>query len=82
MHFEVLQNAHSQWHWRLKASNGRVIADGAETYVRREDCIHGLLLVAEVNDDTRVQAGTITSLLGGETVGSLRRNERPHALNL
>lgn len=25
------------WRWRLKAGNGQILADGAESYTRRED---------------------------------------------
>jgi uncharacterized protein YegP (UPF0339 family) len=38
-YFEVHQSAgNEQWYWRLRAKNGRIIADGAEGYTRRSDC--------------------------------------------
>jgi uncharacterized protein YegP (UPF0339 family) len=36
--FEVYKDAAYQYRWRLKASNGRIIADSAEGYVNRRDC--------------------------------------------
>lgn len=27
-----------EWHWRLRASNGRVVADGAEGYATKSGC--------------------------------------------
>lgn len=32
---EVYQDTQSQWRWRLRAANGRTIADSAEGYTRR-----------------------------------------------
>ncbi|QDT52428.1 hypothetical protein Pan44_04390 [Caulifigura coniformis] len=33
------------WYWHLKASNGRIIADGAEGYTNENDCLAGISLV-------------------------------------
>lgn len=35
----VYQSVDSQWCWRLVARNGRIVADGSETYTRRADCV-------------------------------------------
>lgn len=45
MAFYVYQDASRQWRWRLKAVNGRVIADSGEGYVSRTECINGIRLV-------------------------------------
>ncbi len=45
MRFELFRDAAGHWRWRLRAANGEVIADSAESYVRREDCEHGIVLV-------------------------------------
>lgn len=34
---EVYKDARGQYRWRLKAGNGRVVADSGESYSRRED---------------------------------------------
>lgn len=33
------------WRWRLRANNGQIIADSAEAYVSKADCLHGISLV-------------------------------------
>lgn len=30
--FDIYQDTAGEWRWRLKAANGRIIADGAEGY--------------------------------------------------
>lgn len=35
--FQVYQDAAGQWRWRLRAANGRIVADGAESYTRMRD---------------------------------------------
>lgn len=49
-HFQLFQSdKNNQWYWRLRAAgNGKIIADGAEGYARRSDCIAGIRLVSEV----------------------------------
>lgn len=54
--FELYKDRQGQFRWRLKASNGKIIADSGEGYVRRIDCEHGIELVkgeaaaAEIKD--------------------------------
>lgn len=31
----IFQDAAGKWRWRMKASNGRIVADSAEGYARR-----------------------------------------------
>ena len=45
MRFELYRDAGGAWRWRLRATNGNVLADSAEGYARREDCEHGIALV-------------------------------------
>lgn len=45
MRFELYRDAAGGWRWRLRTQNGNVVADSAESYVRREDCEHGIDLV-------------------------------------
>lgn len=47
MHFETYQDAAGEWRWRLKADNGRTIADSGEGYKNRLDCIEGIELVKD-----------------------------------
>ncbi|OUM01767.1 YegP family protein [Variovorax sp. JS1663] len=44
-YFFVYKDHASQWRWRFVASNGRTIADSAESYHNLQDCEHGIALV-------------------------------------
>lgn len=45
MHFVIYRDSIGQWRWRLKAANNRVVADSAESYWNKADCISGITLV-------------------------------------
>ena len=45
MYFEVYRDTINNWRWRLWSSNGRIIADSAEGYVNKSDCLNGIDLV-------------------------------------
>ncbi|HYD67601.1 YegP family protein [Azospirillum sp.] len=43
--FYYKKDAKGEWRWRLKHSNGNIIADSGEGYKNKEDCLHGISLV-------------------------------------
>jgi len=55
MRFEIYQQQHTlltpasgangDYRWRLRADNGRIVADSGEGYRNRADCEHGINLV-------------------------------------
>lgn len=45
MRFELYKDHTGGWRWRLRATNGNVVADSAESYVHRADCERGIELV-------------------------------------
>jgi len=45
MAYYKYQDSQRQWRWRLRTSNGRIIADSGEGYVSEEDCDRGIELV-------------------------------------
>ncbi len=45
MKYQLYRDRNNEYRWRLRASNGRTIADSAESYTNREDCLHGIALV-------------------------------------
>ena len=45
MKYNVYRDYLNQWRWRLKAANGKIIADSGEGYVNYGDCIHAIGLV-------------------------------------
>lgn len=45
MKFELYRDVAGEWRWRLKAANGRNLADSAEGYARKGDCFKAIRLV-------------------------------------
>ena len=45
---EVYQAADG-WRWRIRARNGRIVADSGESYRRREDAERGLQITLETD---------------------------------
>ncbi len=48
-----LLSAPTEWRWRLRASNGEIIASG-ESYVHKADCMHAINLVKTTSSATPV----------------------------
>lgn len=40
--FIIYRDSRGEFRWRLKAANGRVIADGAEGYKTKRGCLNGM----------------------------------------
>ena len=47
MHFLVYQDRVNQWRWRLVAANNKIIANSAEGYWTKADCLGGISLVKQ-----------------------------------
>jgi len=45
MHFKIYKDTTGDWRWNFKAANGRIVADSAEGYRNRSDCLNGISLV-------------------------------------
>jgi uncharacterized protein YegP (UPF0339 family) len=45
MHYRIYKDTAGQWRWRLLATNSRIIADSAESYWNKADCMAGINLV-------------------------------------
>ena len=39
---EIYRDGRREWRWRLKASNGRILADSGEGYRRRASMLRGI----------------------------------------
>lgn len=44
MYYSLYKDRIGEWRWSLFASNGRIIADSAEGYNNKTDCLHGIQL--------------------------------------
>lgn len=45
MYYQVYKDRSNHWRWRYVASNGRIIADSAEGYVNKADCLFGITIM-------------------------------------
>ena len=45
MRFVLYRDPAGDWRWRLRALNGRMVADSGEGYRNRLDCRHAIALV-------------------------------------
>lgn len=54
MWFELYRKTY-EWRWRLKAANGRIIADSGEGYANKADALHAIGLVQGTNGSTPVR---------------------------
>ena len=43
--FHVYRDNQNQYRWRFRADNGKIVADSAEGYVQKSDCLHGIDIV-------------------------------------
>jgi uncharacterized protein YegP (UPF0339 family) len=50
MKFQIYRDSRNQWRWRLKAANGKTVADSSEGYSTKQACLHGLDLVKGTSD--------------------------------
>ncbi len=44
----IYRDKRREWRWRIKAANGRIIADSGEGYKRQAACLKGLEAVSAV----------------------------------
>src|SRR5215212_8019090 len=40
--FKPYKDNAGEWRWRLRAGNGRIVADSGESYTQRADCIRSI----------------------------------------
>ena len=45
---EIYRDARKEFRWRVRAPNGRVVADGAEGYGNRADCVRMLTMLCRI----------------------------------
>lgn len=61
-HFELYRDKKKGWRWRVRARNGKVVADCAESYKTRRAAMRGIWLVLSV---VEVQDANGNPLKGG-----------------
>jgi uncharacterized protein YegP (UPF0339 family) len=55
MRFEVYLARNRQWRWRLRAKNGRLIANAGESYHHRTDCMKAINLIRHIVYNTPIE---------------------------
>ncbi len=45
MSFTVYKDKQGYWRWHLQAANNKIVADSAEGYFNKQDCLHAIDLV-------------------------------------
>jgi uncharacterized protein YegP (UPF0339 family) len=53
--FYIYRDAKGEYRWRLRAGNGRIIADSGEGYERKIDCERSIELVKEESPTAPVE---------------------------
>ncbi len=54
MKVEIYQDKAHEWRWRMKASNGRIIATGGEGFSSKSNCLESFGKVQAACQDTIV----------------------------
>lgn len=49
MKYEVYRDARFDWRWRLVAKNGKTVADGAEGYSTKSNCMRAVRRIKWLN---------------------------------
>ncbi len=53
--YQFFRNMAGERRWRLRANNGRIIADSDDGYKKKSDWLHGVGLVKELAKDADVK---------------------------
>ncbi len=61
--------ANASWYWNLRATNGKVIADGGEGYIRRAQCIKSMCV--SLGLDEQHVSDIVAEHLAGDTFRNL-----------
>lgn len=56
--FVIYKDKAGEWRWTLYAANSKKIADSAESYRNKADCLHGARLVASIASDAAIWNGS------------------------
>ena len=54
MKFHIYKDDKGEWRWRLKATNGKILADSGEGYSTKQACKVGINLVKSTTASTPV----------------------------
>ena len=69
MGFEIYQDKAGEWRWRLRASNGNLVAITEEGYVSKDNVIRALDSVRRIAAESTDHVEVGTESTGGEAKG-------------
>jgi uncharacterized protein YegP (UPF0339 family) len=78
--FRVYEDAAGDWRWTYYAANGLKIADSAEGYRNKRDCLHGLWLVKQYAGNAKIEDYQETTHHDELVQALLRRRRRASLL--
>lgn len=52
-HFEIYPDTAGDWRWRLRAANGRIVADSAEGYASKRNARRAITSLFDAADGAR-----------------------------
>ena len=58
-HFEIYKDTSGDWRWRLRARNGRIVADSAEGYASKRNAKAAVAATMLAVDDVGAHAAAI-----------------------
>ena len=60
--FVVYKDNAKQYRWRMKASNGLIVADSSEGYVNKSDCLAGIDIVKKEAPNAKIEDTTASAM--------------------
>ncbi len=61
MKFVIYKDRSNEYRWRLKAANGRIVADSGEGYVNKSDCRAAIELIKRHASSAAVEDTTLAA---------------------
>jgi uncharacterized protein YegP (UPF0339 family) len=56
--FEIYKDSKSEYRWRFRANNGKIVADSAEGYKDKADCKRGIDIVKQESPTAKTEDKT------------------------
>lgn len=57
--FTIYKANNYEFRWRLRANNGKIIADSGEGYTNKNDCIYGINFVKQYAPSAIIEDSTL-----------------------
>lgn len=61
-HFEIYRDAGGEWRWRLRAVNGRIVADSAEGYASRRNARRAVMSTFDAVESALISRRAVEEL--------------------